>query len=327
MTRKIAVLGLGGTIAMGVGDRGLTPAMTISEILSSVVTGGEDVSFISRDILSIASASIRHQDLTVIAAVMDELSSDGVEGVVIVQGTDTIEETAFAVELLCAPKLTIAFTGALRAASQFGADGPANLAAAIQVALHWPDHAGVLVVLNDEVHAARHVRKMHTTALSAFSSGDFGLVGRMHEGQLRLFRGTLPGLGRHAVGSGGPWPKVALQVVGLNQEPDLLEGLPRLGYAGCVLEAMGSGHVPETLVPVIQSLTTNMPVVLCSRAHAGRVCERTYGYPGSETDLLRRGVLSGGGLSGLKARIALALCVAAHGRDAASAFAEITALV
>jgi L-asparaginase len=305
------------------GTHGLTPGVTVADMLAAVAPGARDVAFVAEDLLSLASANIQFQDLERIAARLDALAQDGVEGAVIIQGTDSIEETAFAIELLSAPKIPVVFTGAMRGASQPGADGPANLAAAIEVARRGPGEAGVLVTLNDEVHAARYVRKAHTTALNAFSSGDAGPIGRIHEGRLRLYRDVPPSLGRHTPRGAAPWPKVAIQTVGLDPQSDLLDGLAGLGYAGCILEAMGAGHVPEMLVPSIAALTRHMPVALCSRTGAGRVCERTYGYGGSETDLLSRGVLSGGGVSSLKARVALALCLAAHGQDAVSAFLEI----
>jgi L-asparaginase len=161
--------------------------------------------------------------------------------------------------------------------------------------------------MNGELHAARYVVKSHTTALDAFSSGDHSPVGRIHEGRVRMMGGPLERLGHRGALSAGPWPKVALAKIGIGQDPDLLLALPSFGYRGCVLEAMGGGHVPARLVPAIEQLIELMPVILCSRAARGRVCEDTYGYPGSERDLLSRGVLSGGGLTGLKARVALTI--------------------
>jgi L-asparaginase len=96
----------------------------------------------------------------------------------------------------------------------------------------------------------------------------------------------------------------------------LLGSLPGLGYAGVVIEGMGAGHVPADVAPIVGELAAKIPVVLASRAMTGHVFTRTYGYPGSEIDLTRRGVLTSGYLSGLKARLLLGL-VLRNARSAA----------
>jgi L-asparaginase len=91
----------------------------------------------------------------------------------------------------------------------------------------------------------------------------------------------------------------------------MLAGLPALGYRGLVIEAMGVGHVPAAMVDALSSLTEIFPVVLSSRVASGPVFAKTYGFPGSETDLLGRGLIPGGALGGLKARLLLALLLGA----------------
>lgn len=313
---KIAVIGLGGTIAMRCGPAGLQPALGVADMLEGLVPDG--IECVPRDLAQVPSANLGWADLGRIRDLLRELRGEGVSGAVLVQGTDTLEETAFALDLLLEPALPVVFTGAMRAPSQLGAEGPANLAAALQVAASAPAALGVLVVMNDEVHAARHVRKAHTTSVAAFTSGDLGPLGRLHEGRLRLWGEALPRLPRIAPAAPLPTPlaKVALQTLVMDGEADLLARLPELGYRGCVVEAMGAGHAPRALVPVLADLAARMPVVLCSRTGSGRVCEATYGYAGAETDLLARGLIPGGGLTGLKARIALQLCLAAPGAPA-----------
>jgi L-asparaginase len=327
LTRAIAILGLGGTIAMEAGPNGLQPSLSASQLLATLGPGRRDLSILTEDIRAVASANITLADLAVVSSRAAALAEQGRQGLVIVQGTDTLEETAFALELLVGPGLPLVCTGAMRGASQLGSDGAANIAAAIEVAATASGDSGAMVVLNGEVHAARYVRKAHTTALNAFSSGGAPLLGLIHEGAFRPAHVQLPSLGRHPAPAGRAWPRVALLTVGLGPEPELFEQLPQLGFAGCVIEAMGAGHVPERLLPAIDALIAEMPVVLCSRAAFGPVCERTYGYRGSETDLLARGVLSGGALSSLKARIALAVCLATYGSGAAEAFKRIVSLV
>jgi L-asparaginase len=213
----------------------------------------------------------------------------------------------------------------MRAPSQAGADGAANIQAAITAVLRANDSNSVMVVLDNEIHAARYVRKCHTTALDAFRSGGHGPLGRLHEGRIRWHHVVLPRLNRFVLAQPDRMPKVALVPIAFDQPPDLISALPGLGYAGCVVEAMGAGHVPAAIVPPLAALASTFPVALSTRVDDGGVCERTYAYPGSETDLLSAGLIPAGPLNALKARILLTLCLVAEGTRARTAFVEIIA--
>jgi L-asparaginase len=231
--------------------------------------------------------------------------------VVLTQGTDTIEEVAFALDLLWNSDAPIVVTGAMRNPSLPGADGPANLLAAIRVALAGAVRGlGVVVVMNDEVHAARFVRKVHTSSLGAFQSVATGPIGSLSEGYVRIV--TRP-VGRTYVGvkAEAAIPAVALVRLALGDDGRLLSTLSRLGYAGAVIEGMGGGHVAEGTVPLVRELTRQMPVVLASRTGSGDVLTATYRFRGSEIDLLEAGVISAGQLDGVKSRLLLSLCLAA----------------
>jgi L-asparaginase len=190
-----------------------------------------------------------------------------------------------------------------------GADGPANILAAIAVASSKAARAlGCLVVLNDQIHAARFVQKSHTTLSSAFTSGESGPLGSVIEGKARINMKLerLPLM---------PMPtdfgaRVALLTVGLGDDGRLLRELPRLGYQAVVLAAMGVGHVPSDMVPAIEATSREIPIVLASRVPSGPTLRNTYGFSGSERDLLARGVWSAGYLSALKARLLLSMLLA-----------------
>jgi L-asparaginase len=177
-------------------------------------------------------------------------------------------------------------------------------------------------VLNDEIHAARFVQKSHTALPSAFTSPAAGPLGHVIEGTPRLRVQRAKRIRPALAPRSGDAP-VALVRMSLGDDGRLLREVPALGYRGVVIEGMGVGHVPAPVAPIVGEVAQSMPVVLASRVHAGPTFSSTYGFAGSETDLLRRGAISGGDLSGLKARLLLSLLLRGNAdRDAiAHAFA------
>ncbi|WP_063735779.1 asparaginase [Streptomyces sp. RTd22] len=310
--RSAAVFALGGTIATTADPRTgeLSPALSAEQLLGSV--SGLDalgVELRVHDFRRLPSASLSLADLDALhAAIRAELDSGRVDGVVVVQGTDTMEETAFYLDLLHQGEEPIVFTGAMRDATKAGPDGPANLyAAVIAAAGPWLRGAGCVVVLGDEVHAARTVQKGHTTSPAAFTSPGSGPLGLVVEGRVRLHqqlphRITVPA---DAGGTADPRPvRVALHTVAFGDDGtqlDLLDGQ----CDGLVIGAIGAGHVPEGLATRLHRLADRIPVVLTSRIGNGPVLTRTYHYPGSEQDLLAAGLIAGGDLSPYKARLLL----------------------
>ncbi|MGH3218692.1 MAG: asparaginase [Streptosporangiaceae bacterium] len=303
---EIVVMALGGTIAMA-GEHGVTPRLDGEDLISSVPGLGAAVPVRARSFRNMPGAHLGIDDVLELAAEIRRAFRDGARGVVVSQGTDTLEETAFALDVLLAEQRPVVVTGAMRHPAEAGADGPANLADAVAVASmsEVSGHLGVVVVLGGEIHSAQFVRKTHTVSPAAFVSTT-GPLGWIAEGcpvvlmrPARRFPLPEPRGYRNA--------SVALLTVAMGEDNRLIAAVKDLGFEGVVIEALGAGHVPADFVGPLEELAALMPVVLCSRTGRGPVLERTYGFPGSEQDLLARGLITGGHLDGPKARIALTL--------------------
>jgi L-asparaginase len=309
--RRVILFALGGTIASLPAEdptNGVVPSIDARELVRSV-PGLEAIARVeSRTLRQTSSANFSFGDLVEVAQAIDDAFASGVDGVVVTQGTDNIEETSFALDLLVDDARPVVVTGAMRNPSLVGADGSANLQAAVAVAASpLARGMGSLVVMNDEIHAARFVRKMHASSPSAFASPQTGPLGAVVEGRIHFYaRPETISLPR----PGGEIAPVALVRCALGDDGRIVSALAGMGYLGLVVEGFGGGHVPEAMVEPLAELALTMPVVLASRTGAGVTLESTYGFAGSEIDLLRRGLVPAGALDGLKARVALSLALA-----------------
>ncbi|WP_282691730.1 asparaginase domain-containing protein [Streptomyces sp. CC208A] len=299
---RVTVFTLGGTISARGGD---AARMTGPEVLAAL-GAPEDVEL--RDFRRLPSSTLAPEDLAALAGEVNEAVAAG-SGVVVVQGTDTLEETAFLLDLLCpTERAPIAVTGAMRRADLPGADGPANLAAALAVAADPACRGlGVLVVLADEIHAARHARKTHTTSVATFASPGAGPLGTVVEGTPRiLLRPAVPTAPCRL--SYDPAVRIALVTLSLGDRGELLSAVDDR-FQGLVVAAFGAGHAPAWLVEPLAALARRIPVVLASRTGAGTGLRDTYRGPGSEYDLLHHGLVPAGPLDPAKARLLLAALV------------------
>ena len=305
---KVAVFSMGGTISsVDAGGKGVEPTLTGEALVSDVPEIAEAAEVSAVSFRQAASGEITVDDLIELASEITNCADEGASGAVVTQGTDTIEETSFVLDLLVDREAPVVVTGAMRNPTLPGADGPANLLASIQVASSDVARGlGAVVVLNDEIHAARFVRKTHTSNPATFRSDPVGPIGWISENVPRV---VLRPAGRQkvTVPEGAQDRQVALLTIALGDDGRLLSTIEQQGYAGLVVEAMGGGHVPSVTVEALEDLAGNMPVILASRTKAGEVLHSTYGFIGSETDLLERGLISAGPLDGLKARLFLTL--------------------
>ena len=326
---KVAVLSLGGTISstQTEGSSGVAPSLTGEALVEDVPEIAEVAEVSATSFRQMPGSELTLEDLIELSGEIEGRIDEGATGVVVTQGTDTIEETSFVLDLLVDRDAPVIVTGAMRNPTLPGAEGPANLLASVRVATGEPARGlGTMVVLNDEIHAARFVQKTHTSNPATFRSPLAGPVGYVFEDNVRI--STRP-VGRRRI----ELPEetrdhpVALYTVGLDDDGRLLEQIGRLGYEGLVIEAFGVGHVPSVMAEPLESLANEMPVVLASRTGSGEVHRETYGFTGSESDLLERGLIRAGMLDGPKARLFLSLLLrsGASKEDVAGEFGQWSA--
>jgi L-asparaginase len=324
---RIGILALGGTIATRADASGVMQMGAGADDLVAAVPLLAGLADIQAETVSrVGSHSLSFDQIHALAAKIAAVSADGV---IVTQGTDTLEETGFLLDLLLERDIPVIVTAAMRNPALTSADGPGNLVAAVRVACDpWMRaHAralGVMVVMLDEVYAAADVIKVHPTRVNAFASPQTGPIAALVEDRVVPLglpvRDAISTAHRKAGKIGGEAQPVALLWMGLDEPGHLIEamlGAPdRLGYRGVVLGAMGGGHVPERLADLVGRLAAAMPTVVSSRAGSGAMLRHTYGGPTSEIALRKAGLIWGGRLHPLKARVLLETCLRAGlGRD------------
>ena len=287
-----------------------------AEMLIAAVPALADIAAIeAHSFRQLPSPDITLDDLAALAREINKRLDDGVRGIVVTQGTDTLEESAFVIDRLVQKDAPVVFTGAMRNPTMPGPDGPANLFHAVLVALDQQARGiGTLVVMNDEIHAARYVQKLHTTSPAAFQSSPAGAIGWIIEKRARIV--TRPG-GRYPVAlpAAPRAVRVARLTVGLGEDGTLVDLALQSGYHGIVVDATGGGHVPKAMVEALGQAARRIPVVYASRTRHGDTMQATYDFPGAETDLLARGLIPAGWLDGIKSRLLLTLLLRAGAGD------------
>jgi L-asparaginase len=311
---RVDVVFTGGTISMGFDPvaGGNVPSLDGAAILAR--TPGldtiADVVPIDRGLTP--ASHFTFADLLTLAGVIgDTLSDDATDGVVVVQGTDTIEETAFAWDLVVDSVKPVVVTGAMRASHEEGYDGPANLRRAVAAAASpLLRDAGVVVSLSGTIEAADDVTKMHTTAFDTFGSPNRGSLGTVSDGgavDLHMARGPRRRV-RPIPADGG---RVELVQAGIGSDGAMLDAAVATGARGIVVAATGAGNTAAGLLAAAErAMGDGVAVVLASRCPAGAV-STAYAFPGGGATWVRAGAIPAGTLCAIKARVALALGIGA----------------
>lgn len=312
MKSKVAIITTGGTIAMSKkGKDAASPHLSGQELVSSVPGLAQMAQVTVESLCNIPSSHMTFTHLLALKKRIHYYQEQGYQGLVITHGTDTMEESAYFMELVTgASPMNLIFTGAQRNPSLPGADGARNLLDAVRVASSpclSQANPSVLVVFNGEIHGAREVVKAHTTSMAAFQSPDTGPLGYVANQQVYLYRSsTIP---REHYPIREMTKKVAILTPSLDEDTTLYDLLFHSSTKplvdGLIIQGLGGGHVPPALLPTIQSaLKKAIPVVVTSRCQ-GPLLTNTYSFPGSETHLQQLGCLMAHNLPANKARIKL----------------------
>lgn len=302
------------------GVEGVTAALTAADIADSVPGLAEVADLDVGDVATVPSFDVTYGLMLSLAREVVRAREAGCDGVVVTHGSDTIEETAYALALMLPRGAPVVITGAMRNPTLPGTDGPANLlAATIVAASPGTGELGPVIVFNDEIHAARFAQKLHTTRVSTIGSLGAGPLGEVVEGRAHVwFRPAW----EDYIGLPAELDGTAVELVGIAADTaeTTLRAAGERRPAGIVIAGTGGGHVPTRLLPALDdALAAGIAVVIASRTPSGRNLESTYGMPGGESDLIRRGALPAGFLTAQKARLRLAVGLAL-GRPAAELF-------
>ncbi|MGQ7387843.1 asparaginase [Streptococcus suis] len=313
--KKILVLHTGGTISMQADQDGAVESSPINP-MTQVTSPLENIEVVSVDFLNLPSPHIQIDHMMMIYKKIREEASH-FDGFVITHGTDTLEETAYFLDTMSIPQKPIVMTGAMRSSNELGSDGIYNYRTALRVAADEKSaDKGVLVVMNDEIHAAKYVTKTHTTNVSTFQTPTHGPLGLVTKREVLFFKAADKRVRFDLQAINGVVPIIKSYA---DMDTILLDALVEAPISGLVIEALGAGNLPPASIAAIKKLINKqLPIVLVSRCFNG-IAEPVYAYDGGGIQLEELGVLFVKELNSQKARIKLLIAVNAglNGQDLA----------
>jgi L-asparaginase len=307
---RVAVIFTGGTISMLPDPLtgAAVPSLDGAAILARVPALQGIAAVEPIDWGLVPASHLRFDQILELGRLIEAAAERGdIDGVVVVQGTDVLEETAYAWDLLHRASAPVVVVGAMRNAGDPDYEGPANLADAVRTAADPRLRgAGTLVVMGGLILPADDATKTDSQALDTFQALNHGPLGQVREGEVLLERARGP---RHVLPR---LPAAAVEPVTLltavvATDGSLLRAAMAQGSQGVVVEATGAGNTdPDLLAAASEAMSDGVPVVLTTRCASGAVGP-LYGFPGGGRSWQEAGAIMGGTRSGPKARVALAL--------------------
>ena len=305
MPKKILVLHTGGTISMQADASGAVVTSSDNP-MNHVSNPLEGIQVHSLDFFNLPSPHIKPKHMLALYQKIKEEAAN-YDGVVITHGTDTLEETAYFLDTMEVPHMPIVLTGAMRSSNELGSDGVYNYLSALRVASD--DRAadkGVLVVMNDEIHAAKYVTKTHTTNVSTFQTPTHGPLGLIMKQEILYFKTAEPRVRFDLNHIQGLVPIISAYA-GMTDE--LIDMLDLEQLDGLIIQAFGAGNIPKETAQKLESLLQKgIPVALVSRCFNG-IAEPVYAYQGGGVQLQKSGVFFVKELNAQKARLKLLIAL------------------
>ena len=305
MPKKILVLHTGGTISMQADASGAVVTSSDNP-MNHVSNPLEGIQVHTLDFFNLPSPHIKPKHMLALYQKIKEEAAN-YDGVVITHGTDTLEETAYFLDTMEVPHMPIVLTGAMRSSNELGSDGVYNYLSALRVASD--DKAadkGVLVVMNDEIHAAKYVTKTHTTNVSTFQTPTHGPLGLIMKQEILYFKTAEPRVRFDLDHIQGLVPIISAYA-GMTDE--LIDMLDLEQLDGLIIQAFGAGNIPKETAQKLESLLQKgIPVALVSRCFNG-IAEPVYAYQGGGVQLQKSGVFFVKELNAQKARLKLLIAL------------------
>lgn len=309
MKKKILVIHTGGTISMSEDtETGAVKPSDTNPIKERTNELLQLADLIVEEPFQLPSPHITTKEMLQIKGIIErKISDDHISGVVITHGTDTLEETAYFLDLTVKTSIPIVVTGAMRSSNEIGSDGLYNLISSIKVAkCEEAKNKGVLVVLNDEIHTAENVTKTHTSNVSTFQSPQYGPIGIVTKRGIIFHHAPTK---RECYDIKDVSKRVVLIKAHAGMDSSLLLAIRELGFDGVVIEALGQGNLPPATIEGIKALLMDkIPVILVSRCFNG-IAQDIYEYEGGGKHLKDLGVIFSNGLNGQKARLKLLIAL------------------
>ncbi|MFJ5715708.1 asparaginase [Neobacillus sp. NPDC093127] len=309
--KKVVLLTTGGTIASKPNkDSGkLASGALTGEELAAMCNLPKDMEVIVESVFQKASIHITFEDLVVLKNKIEAYFKDNeVSGVVVTHGTDTMEETAYFLDLTINDHRPVVVTGSQRSPEDLGSDVYINLRHAIYAACSSDLHnAGAVVVFNERIFAARYVKKEHASNIQGFNVFGFGYLGIIDNDQVDIFQKPIK---REFFDIQSPIPQVEIIKCYIGADGKFIRAAREAGVAGIVLEGVGRGQVaPMMMEEIEKAMEAGIKLVITTSAEEGSVYT-TYDYDGSAYDLYNKGVILGSDNDSKKARIKLAVAIA-----------------
>lgn len=310
------LIATGGTIAMKIDPvrKAPVPAISGEDLLATV----PEIAKVARiEVQNLANVPSAYMDperwVELQKAVVEALARPEVAGVIVSHGTDTLEETAYFLDLTVQSEKPIVLIGAQRNASEPDFDGPRNLLNAARICVS-PDAIGkgAMVVLNSQINAAREVIKTHTSDVESFKSGDYGLLGNADHDRVIFYRAPLRR--QHIALRQDKLPRVEIVAMYGGADGALLRAACGAGARGIVIQALGWGNVNLPMYEAIEEvLGKGIPLVISTRVPNGRVLP-VYGFRGGGNTTRELGAIFADNLPPHKARILLMLALQSTSR-------------